>query len=173
MRWRSHTMIEDSRRSDPLCPAKDCAGCELNYRPEDRGCDAAIDLDEPLERTVRQFGRPTQRQGVQKASDQAMEVCIVPPRREAVRLEAAVEMGIASDRISRLVRAETNQGNAQFVAEEAQQIEHSSLFPVRAGDQILHLVDDQHAGRGFSKQPQRLSFKLPEGGAARRRRCCW
>lgn len=84
-----------------------------------------------------------------------MKVGVVPPRWQAIRLEAAVEMGVSPDSIPCFVRAEADERNAQLVAEEAQQIEHPALLAVGTGNQVLDLVDDQHAGRSFLQQPTR------------------
>ena len=85
-------------------------------------------------------------------------------------IEPAVEMRVAADGVASLVRTQTHQCDPPFIAEEAQQVQHAALLAVASGEQILHLVDHQHAWIDLLEQRRTWVSRWPRvarlGGGA-------
>ena len=93
---------------------------------------------------ITQTGRLPQGQRRLEARQEPRELRAVLPQRQSDRLEAVLQLIVGTQRNVRLTRAERDQRNAQRVAEKAQHVEELALLAVRAGEQVVKLVDHQN-----------------------------
>ena len=80
------------------------------------------------------------------------------PYRQHHRLEAIFQLVIGADGQVGVARADPDQWDAQFIAEEAQEIEEFPAIDAVTGQDVVQLVDHQHAHADLAQQCQRQLF---------------
>ncbi|MNC59099.1 hypothetical protein D3C75_1088850 [compost metagenome] len=88
---------------------------------------------------------PPQRERRSEAGQQRAAIFIDLPRWKQHWLEAVFQLIVRADGEIRLARADTDQRDAQLVAEKAQQVEEFPPVDAVACQDVVQFVDHQHA----------------------------
>lgn len=106
--------------------------------------------------------RLPQGQGALETGQQHLELAVQFPFRESHRLETISELRIGLNGADRIGGSHSHQRNAEFVGQILQHIEKDPLFADVAGDDMMHLVDNQQPKAGGARYFEDLH--LPSGG---------
>ena len=87
-------------------------------------------------------------------------------RRERGLVEAEHQLGIAGNGFSCIGYAQAHEQGLQLVAEEPEQLEDHPLFAWTAGEQVVHLVEDEHTDINLLQQFKRSCLQLGQGSRA-------
>jgi hypothetical protein len=75
-----------------------------------------------------------------------MECFVVVPTWQLNLFKAVGQLLVGAQSTFRVRSAGADQRDAEIGGEEAQGVEQNSLSPVRAGEQRMNLIDDEHPG---------------------------
>ncbi len=110
------------------------------------------------QRGLVQVRREAQREHALETGQQPQEVVVEIPSRQRNWLEAVGQLGVGLYRAEGVLGADADDGHLQFVAEILQHVEKAALLVEVAGEDVVHLVDDQHLQAHETEQLEHLGL---------------
>ena len=101
----------------------------------------------------------------QDGADQLFESFVGGPARHRQDVEPARQLHVALYGFARFHHSEADEGRLEIVADEPQHVQHGSLLPIGAGEDVVHFVDDENLDLGGPEQVQRGTLGIDDARA--------
>ena len=135
---------------------------KLVQRRKDLGRDPFRNARQVAQALRGKRGGPPQGQAAQNRGHERLKLLVSFPAWQRNLGNTARKLRVTRDRLACVGDAQAHEGSFQFVAEEPEQLEHDTLLARAAGQQIVHLVEDEHAYVNLLQQPHRPGLKIGE-----------
>src|ERR1019366_5322180 len=106
-----------------------------------------------------------QREVADDCEDELLELFACGPSRQRNGVEAARQLHVAVDGVSRLQDPETDERHFELVAQESQGVQDDTLFPPGTGENIVDLVDDEDLDANVAKNVDGAPLHIDDTGA--------